>query len=242
MDVRNVGVVITGGSRGLGAELAKELARRGARLALVARGEAKLNEVVEELRAAGGDAHAIVADVADKDQVYAIAGIAGSLLGSIDVVVHDASTLGPVPLRTLLETECEDLADVLETNLVGPFRLTKAFVGPMVLRGRGGLVLHMSSDAAVNGYPGWGAYGASKAALDHLARIWAAELADTGVRFLAVDPGDMDTEMHAAALPEADPSTLARPEDVARRIADLIANDDVATGSRVEAVNLLAAR
>ena len=238
MEIRGRGVLLTGGSRGLGRALAHELARRGARLALVARGEEDLQAVVATIRAEGGDAHAIVADVGDKESVYEITGIAASVLGDIDVVVHDASTLGPVPLRTLLETECEDLARVLEVNLLGPFRLTKALVGPMLLRGGDGAVVHLSSDAAVSAYPGWGAYSASKAALDHLARIWAAELADTGVRFLAIDPGDMDTAMHAAAIPEADPATLARPEDVARTIADLLADPALASGARVEAASV----
>jgi NAD(P)-dependent dehydrogenase (short-subunit alcohol dehydrogenase family) len=122
-----------------------------------------------------------------------------------------------VPLRLLLDTECEDLTQALAVNLVGPFRLTKAVAGPMVLRG-GGTVLNVSSDAAVEAYERWGAYGASKAALDHLTRTWAAELADTGVRVLAVDPGEMRTRMHAQAIPEADPATLADPGRVARAI------------------------
>src|SRR5439155_17254231 len=135
-------------------------------------------------------------------------GTAAALVGEVDVVVHDASTLGAVPLRLLADTACEDLEQVLAVNLVGPFRLTKALVGPMILRG-GGLVVHVSSDAAVNAYPHWGAYGASKAALDHMGRTWAAELGGTGVRFLAIDPGEMDTDMHAAAIPEADRALLA---------------------------------
>ncbi|MCA9625579.1 MAG: SDR family NAD(P)-dependent oxidoreductase, partial [Myxococcales bacterium] len=78
-------------------------------------------------------------------------------------------------------------------------------------------------DAAVEAYPSWGSYGSSKAALDHLTRIWGAELEAQGVRFVAFDPGEMDTAMHAAAIPDADPATLARPEDVARQLADLVA-------------------
>ena len=234
MDVRDRGVVITGASRGLGAELAKELARRGARVALVARGEASLGEVVDEIRAAGGEAHAIVADVGAKDDVYAIAGAAASLVGDVDVVVHNASTLGPVPLPLLADTACEDVERVLAVNVVGPFRLTKALVGPMLLRERG-LVVHVSSDAAVAAYPRWGAYGASKAALDQLARVWAAELEGTGVRFFGVDPGEMDTEMHAAAMPDADRSSLAGPAEVALRVAEMIADDSVPNGARLEA-------
>jgi NAD(P)-dependent dehydrogenase (short-subunit alcohol dehydrogenase family) len=147
--------------------------------------------------------------------------------------VHNASTLGPTPLRLLLDTECEDLEQVLQTNLVGPFRLTKIVAGAMALRGSG-LVVHISSDAAVAAYPRWGAYGVSKAALDHMNRLWAVELAGTGVRFVSVDPGEMDTEMHAAAMPEADREGLVRPAEVARWIVRRIADTGrIESGSRL---------
>jgi NAD(P)-dependent dehydrogenase (short-subunit alcohol dehydrogenase family) len=213
--------------------LALDLGRRGARLALVARGKDALERVVADVRSSGGEAHAIAADVGDKAAAYAIAGSAAALVGPIDVVVHNASRLGPTPLRLLGDTACEDLQAVFEVNVVGPFRLTKALVGPMALRGRG-LVVSLSSDAAVSAYPRWGPYGASKAAADHLSRIWAAELDGTGVRFISVDPGDMDTEMHASAVPDADRATLARPEDVAARIADMLEDETLANGARIE--------
>jgi NAD(P)-dependent dehydrogenase (short-subunit alcohol dehydrogenase family) len=233
MDLRHRGVLITGARRGLGAALALELGRRGARLALVARGKDALDRVVADVRSTGGEAHAITADVGDKDAVYAIAGAAAALVGAIEVVVHNASRLGPTPLRLLGDTPCEDLQAVFDVNVVGPFRLTKALVGPMALRRRG-LVVSLSSDAAVSAYPRWGAYGASKAAADHLSRIWAAELEGTGVRFIAVDPGDMDTEMHASALPDADRATLARPEGVAARLAGILEDETLANGARIE--------
>jgi NAD(P)-dependent dehydrogenase (short-subunit alcohol dehydrogenase family) len=116
-------------------------------------------------------------------------------------------------------------------NVLGPFRLGKTILGPMLLRGRG-LVVHVSSDAAVEPYPGWGLYGASKAAFDQLSRVWAAEVSGS-VRMFAVDPGEMDTAMHAAALPDADPKTLAAPLDVARAIAAMIADDSILTGARM---------
>ena len=173
-------------------------------MALVARGAADLERVVEDIRRAGGEAHAIVADVGDKKAPHAIAGTAQALVGPVDVLVQAASTLGNVPLRPLLDTDCEALALALEVNVVGPFRLAKLLVAPMVLRGRG-LVVHITSDASVAAYANWGAYGASKAALDHLGRIWGAELEGRGVRVVTVDPGEMDTVMHADAIPEADP-------------------------------------
>lgn len=241
MDLHGTGVVITGASRGLGAALARALARAGARLALVARGETALDAVAAAIAAEGGEAHALPADVADKDATYALAGAASALLGDIDVVVHNAGTLGPVPLRLLADTDCEDLERALAVNLVGPFRLTKALVGPMLLRGRG-LVVHITSDAATAAYPTWGAYGVSKAAHDHLARCWAAELAGTGVRFLSIDPGEMDTAMHAAAVPEADRAALAKPEAAARAIAALLADASIPSGTRIEAAAWSVAR
>ena len=214
-------VVITGGSRGLGRALGVALAGAGARVVLVARHAEPLRAAVDEIWGAGGAAHGVVADVADIDAAAAIAGQAAALAGPVDVLVNNASTLGPVPLRLLLDTDCEDLERALAVNLVGPFRLTKAIAGSMVLRGAGTIV-NITSDAATQPYPTWGAYGASKAALEQLGRIWAAELEGTGVRVLTVDPGEMDTDMHAAAMPEADRSTLARPEEAAARILGLV--------------------
>jgi NAD(P)-dependent dehydrogenase (short-subunit alcohol dehydrogenase family) len=226
--------LVTGASRGLGAALAHELASRGVKLALVARNQGSLEEVAAAIRQKGGVAYALPADVADKTAVHPLAGAAAALLGPIDILVHNASDLGPTPLRLLLDTDCEDLGRVLETNLVGPFRLTKIVAGSMALR-RTGVIVHVSSDAAVAAYPRWGAYSVSKAASDHLARIWAAELGGLGVRSLAVDPGEMDTEMHAQAIPDADRTTLADPAAVARQIADIIEAESIPNGSRVEA-------
>jgi NAD(P)-dependent dehydrogenase (short-subunit alcohol dehydrogenase family) len=238
MELRGRGVIVTGGSRGLGAALGAALASRGARVVLVARDEAPLREAAEAICARGGEAHALAEDVGDKSAIHRIAGAAAALVGPIDLLVHNASTLGPVPLRLLLDTDCEDLERALAVNLVGPFRLSKALAGPMVLRGRG-VVVHVSSDAATNAYPRWGAYGVSKAALDHLNRIWAAELAGTGVRFVSVDPGEMNTRMHADAIPDADPATLADPARVASRIVALVEREHLGpSGARVEASSL----
>jgi NAD(P)-dependent dehydrogenase (short-subunit alcohol dehydrogenase family) len=125
------------------------------------------------------------------------------------------------------DTECEDFERALVTNVLGPFRLTKALLGSLAASaraGRGSVVLNISSDAAVNAYARWGAYGSSKAALAHLTRTWNEEMAAQGVKFLALDPGDMDTPMHAAAVPDADRETLKQPGAAAREIADAIAD------------------
>jgi NAD(P)-dependent dehydrogenase (short-subunit alcohol dehydrogenase family) len=240
MDLKGKSALVTGASRGLGRALATTLAEAGARVVLVARSEPELLQASEAIVAAGGEAHALPFDVSRKQDVYPLVGAAAALVGPIDVLIHNASSLGPTPLRLLLDTECEDLSHVLETNLIGPFRLSKAIAGSMALR-RTGTILHISSDASVNAYERWGAYSVSKAALDHLARLWAAELAERGVRVLSVDPGEMDTSMHRAALPQADPATLADPTHVARRIIELLQDDELASGARVEAQSWRAA-
>src|SRR5690349_12122732 len=162
MKIQGQGALITGASRGLGRALAEALAARGAKVALVARDARPLEDVVATIRAQRGTAHPIAGDVSAKDAVHRIAGQAQGLVGEIGIAIHNASSLGPTPLRLLLDTECEDLAAVLETNLVGPFRLTKILAGAMALRGSGTIV-HISSDAAVEAYPRWGAYSIAKA-------------------------------------------------------------------------------
>jgi len=134
--------------------------------------------------------------------------------------------LGPLPLALLADTECKDFERALATNVLGPFRLTKALLGALASSARegcGAVVVNISSDAAINAYPHWGAYGASKAALHHLSRIWNEELTAEGIRVLSIDPGDMDTPLHAAAVPDADRSTLKRPDAAAHEVADIIA-------------------
>jgi NAD(P)-dependent dehydrogenase (short-subunit alcohol dehydrogenase family) len=216
---RPLRVAVTGGTSGLGLALVREFRARGAQVAFVARGRDRVEHLARE------GAHGIVGDVSAKEDIHPIAIQIVGELGGLDVLVNNASDLGPTPLTVLADTDCEDLERALATNLVGPFRLTKALLGALfaAARERGGaVVVNVSSDAAVNTYPTWGAYSASKAALRHMSEIWNAELADAGVRILSPDPGDMDTPLHAAAVPDADPATLKRPEDSAREIADLI--------------------
>jgi NAD(P)-dependent dehydrogenase (short-subunit alcohol dehydrogenase family) len=239
-----VRIAITGGTSGLGLALVGELTRRGARVAFVAR----TRERVDEVARAHPNAYGIVGDVASKEEIYPIALQILGGLGGLDVLVNNASSLGPVPLALLADTECEDLELALATNVLGPFRLTKALLGALAASAREGLprlsagsakagsvVVNISSDAAINAYPQWGAYGASKAALHHLTRIWDEELAPQGVHFLSLDPGDMDTPLHALAVPDADPSTLKRPEAAAREIADAIAVRRGADGASTSA-------
>jgi NAD(P)-dependent dehydrogenase (short-subunit alcohol dehydrogenase family) len=214
-------VAITGGTSGLGLALVRELRRRGAQVAFVARGR----EGVELVARENPGTHGIVGDVSKKEEIHPIALQIAGELGGLDVLVNNASDLGPVPLALLGDTECEDLERALATNLLGPFRLTKALLGALASaarEGRGGVVVNVSSDAAVQAYPGWGAYGASKAGLRHMTNIWQVELEAGGIRFLSPDPGDMDTPLHALAVPDADRASLKRPEAAARELADAI--------------------
>ncbi|NUP09641.1 MAG: SDR family oxidoreductase [Polyangiaceae bacterium] len=228
--------LVTGASKGLGRALSGELASRGVKVVMVARGRAELELAAAEVRERGGPAPVpLVYDVGDKAAIHPLAGLAADLAGDVDILVHNASDLGPVPMPLLMDLDCEDLSRVFEVNVVGPFRLTKAVGGSMALRKRG-TILFVSSDAAVNAYPGWGAYSSSKAAADHLAKVFAAELEIHGVRVLSVDPTDMDTEMHRRALPDSDPASLARPETIAKAFVKILEDPERArTGSRVSA-------
>ena len=154
--------------------------------------------------------------------------------------MNNASTLGVTPLQLLLDTDCETFESVLQTNLIGPFRLTKAALPSLLLNGEG-TVVNISSDAAVNGYAKWGAYGVSKAGLDQLSRVWSAELAEHGVRFVSIDPGDMNTPMHAAAIPDADFASLKNPRTAALELLEFLsdrASDQTSTRASDRASDL----
>ena len=217
--LQDLRVAVTGGTSGLGLALVRALHAQGARVAFVARDAGRVQRVAAEL----AGTHGIVGDIASKTDTHRIALQINAALGGLDVLVNNASSLGPVPLALLADTECEELEAALAANLVGPFRLTKALLGSLAASARErsravALVVNISSDAAVTPYAGWGAYGASKAALLHLSRIWNEELAEHGVRVVSFDPGDMDTPLHALAVPDADPAGLKRPADSAREL------------------------
>ncbi|HEY7185799.1 MAG TPA: SDR family oxidoreductase [Vicinamibacterales bacterium] len=221
-EIRGLRVAITGGTSGLGRALVRHLLAAGAHVAFVARGR----EGVERVRREQPQSHGIVGDVSLKEDIHPIAIQVLATLGGLDVLVNNASSLGPVPLAPLADTDCEDLERALATNVVGPFRLTKALLGALAAsarEGRAPLVVNISSDAAITAYPNWGAYGASKAALHHLSRIWNEELSAEGIRMISIDPGDMDTPLHAIALPDADRSQLKSPETAASEVVRLIA-------------------
>ena len=216
-DLAGMRIAITGGTSGLGLALVREWSARGAVVAFVARTPSIVDRIAREIPGAVG----IVGDVSKKSDIHPIALQILGCLGGLDVLVNNASSLGPVPLALLADTACEDFEMALATNLLGPFRLTRALLGALrasAAEGRGAVVLNVSSDAACTPYSHWGAYGASKAALHHMSAIWRDELRDEGVAVLSLDPGDMDTPLHALAIPNADPSTLEKPERSAREL------------------------
>jgi NAD(P)-dependent dehydrogenase (short-subunit alcohol dehydrogenase family) len=208
--------VITGASQGLGAALASELDRRGWALVLDARDAARLVESAHGL----AHAHPIPGDVTDAGHRAALVDRAKEL-GGASLLVNNASTLGSSPQPTVADLAPKVLDDVLRTNLHAPVELIRALLPQ--LRANGGTVLNVSSDAAVEGYPGWGAYGASKAALDQVSRVLAAE--EPHLRVYAVDPGDMRTQMHQDAFPGEDISDRPPPEDVVPNLVALLASD-----------------
>jgi NAD(P)-dependent dehydrogenase (short-subunit alcohol dehydrogenase family) len=219
-DLRGLRVAVTGGTSGLGLALVRSLTARTARVAFIGRRSGPVERLARETGACG-----IVGDLGRKEDIHPMAIEIAWSLGGLDVLINNASSLGPAPLKLLADTECEELQEALAVNVVGPFRLTKALFGALAAsarEGRGAVVVNISSDAAVNAYPSWGAYGAAKAALRHMTAIWAEEAKDEGVRFLSIDPGDMDTPLHALAVPDADPATLKRPEGAAREIIALM--------------------
>jgi NAD(P)-dependent dehydrogenase (short-subunit alcohol dehydrogenase family) len=196
--------------------LVRNLTDRGAGVAFVGRRSELVERLPREIGACG-----IIGDLGRKEDIHPMAIEIAWSLGGLDALVNNASSLWSAPLKLLADTECEELQEALAVNVLGPFRLTKALFGALTAsarEGRGAVVINISSDAAVNAYPGWGAYGAAKAALRHMTAIWAEEARDEGVRFLSLDPGDMDTPLHAVAVRDADPTTLKRPEDAAREI------------------------
>jgi len=213
--------LITGASLGLGRALAAALSERGWRLVVDGRDPDRLAAAVAALPHPEG-VTAIPGDVADPDHRAALAEAVGPTL---DLLVNNASDLGPSPLPPLARLRPDELLRVLAVNTVAPLALVQLTL-PELERAHG-RVLDVSSDAAVEAYPGWGGYGASKAALDQLSAVLAVE--HPALRIYAVDPGDMNTAMHRAAEPGEDLSGLPSPESVVPALLRLV-DDDLPSG------------
>jgi NAD(P)-dependent dehydrogenase (short-subunit alcohol dehydrogenase family) len=207
--------LITGASEGFGRALARELAARDWRLVLTARRAEPLHAVATDLPTA----LAVAGDVTDAAHRADLAAAVREI-GELHLLVNNASTLGPSPLPGLRDYPLDELRRVYDTNVLAPLALLQTMLPALEVAG--GVVVNLSSDAAVEAYPGWGGYGSSKAALDQLSAVLAAELPD--LRIYAFDPGDMRTAMHQLAFPGEDISDRPEPETVAPALLRLIAS------------------
>ena len=207
--------VVTGGSAGLGKALARALAAQGWEVVIDGRDGARLEEAAAEI---GDGCRPVVGDVTDPRHRERLAHQVRELGGRLDVLVNNASTLGPTPLQPLADLGAEALHDIWLTNAAAPLALTQALLP--ALRAAGGVLLNVSSDAAVEHYETWGGYAASKAALDHLTLTLGAE--NPWLAAYAVDPGDMRTAMHQAAFPGEDISDRPLPETVVPHLLALL--------------------
>ncbi len=208
--------LITGSSRGLGRALARTLAARGWTLVLDARGSPDLDGVAREL-AGWTRVVAVAGDVADPEHRAALAAAVDGL-GDLDLLVNNASALGPSPMPALADFPLAELARVYEVNVLAPLGLIQLLL-PALTRA-GGRIVDVSSDAAVEPYPGWGGYGSAKAALDQLTAVLAAERPD--LRVYGFDPGDMRTDLHQQAFPGEDISDRPEPETVVPALLRLV--------------------
>jgi len=209
-------ILITGASQGLGRQLALDFAREGAAaLALCARHSQALDKVRHELMVVAPDIKVVLieADLGrplDIERLFAIT--LHEFQGRLDVLVNNASMLGPSPMPYLLDYPLEEFQAVLNSNLIGPFLAIRKALPAMIEQG--GSIINVTSDAGIVGYAGWGAYGISKFGLEGMSQTWAAELEESKVRVNLVDPGSMNTAMHRAAEPDEDPSQWADPAGV----------------------------
>jgi NAD(P)-dependent dehydrogenase (short-subunit alcohol dehydrogenase family) len=193
--------IVTGASRGLGLALTGALASRGWQLAVDARGGEALDDAVAAL----GGVTALPGDVADPEHRRALVAAAGD---RVDLLVSNASVLGPSPRPLLADYPLDELRRVYEVNVLAPLALVQVALPRLA---PGAAILNITSDAAVEPYEGWGGYGSSKAALDQLTAILGAELPE--LRVYAVDPGDMRTQLQQEAFPGEDISDRLPPEE-----------------------------
>ncbi|HEV3157768.1 MAG TPA: SDR family NAD(P)-dependent oxidoreductase [Candidatus Baltobacteraceae bacterium] len=216
--------LVTGGSKGLGKAVARRLLECELSVIIDGRDPIQLEDARREL-APVGNLVAIAGDVADINHVRALIAAAHAF-GRLDLIVNNASTLGETPLPRVEELSESTLARIFQINVFAPLCIIRLALPLLRRSGDRATIVNVSSDAAVEAYSGWGGYGASKAALEHLSRVLSVELDGSHVRVLVVDPGDMNTDMHRAAVPDADFSTLADPNQVARALLDAVATTD----------------
>lgn len=235
MRLQDTVVLITGSSKGLGRALAHAYADAGARVVINARGADALESTKRELDAKSAQVLAVVADATQPGEIARLVQAAQERFGRIDVLINNAGILGPSPRPNMLDFASADLAEIFRANVIGPVQVTQAVL-PLMLAQGSGAIINVTSDAGQTGFPGWGGYGAAKAALELITESWATELEGTGVRVNAVNPGDLQTDMHQLAFPGEDISDRLDPftvTDVFIWLASDAARD--ITGQRFDA-------
>jgi NAD(P)-dependent dehydrogenase (short-subunit alcohol dehydrogenase family) len=212
--------IVTGGSRGLGKALAFELLGKGLVVIIDGRDAEDLERTWRELEQAG-EVVAIAGDVADPAHAHALIA-AADRLGRLDLLVNNASTLGKTPLPRIDQLDRETFDALFAVNVFAPIHLAQHAL-KLMARSEVATIVNLTSDAGVEAYETWGGYGATKAALEHVSRVLAAELDGSSTRVLVFDPGDMNTAMHRDAIPDADPSELRDPAESARALLRAVA-------------------
>jgi NAD(P)-dependent dehydrogenase (short-subunit alcohol dehydrogenase family) len=225
--------LITGGSRGIGRAIAATYAQEGAAVFICARGGNDLRQAVEDIRGAGGEVHGCIGDVGDPAQAKAIVQAALEQFGQVDVLVNNASSLGP--RVSIAEYPVSIWENVVRVNLTGAFLMIQEALRAMIPR-RQGSVINVSSGVGRVGKARWGAYAASKFGVEGLTQVLADEVHEFGVRANSVNPGPTRTEMRALAYPGEDPLTLPTPDHVAPVFVYLASDDSAAvTGQSFDA-------
>jgi len=220
--------LVTGASRGIGAAVAVELARRGAHPVLIARTQGGLEETDDAIRAVGGQATLLPFDLRQGEKIDTIGPSIHARFGRLDILVHNAGVLGT--LTPVAHIQPRDFSETLAVNFAAAWRLIRT-CDALLRASDAGRAVFLTTGRVARPKAYWGMYGASKAALEHLVRTWAAELVTTKARAALVDPGIVRTHMRAQAMPGEDPSTLPPPEQVAPAIVDLCAPASQENGS-----------
>ena len=225
--------LVTGGSRGIGKAIAAVYAREGAKVFICGRDEGDIERAVQEIRGNGGEIHGAAGDIGKADDARRIAAAVLGRFGRVDVVVNNASLLGPrVPI---VEYPFSAWQDVMRVNVDGLFLITQQVLSTMIPR-RQGSIINVSSGVGRVGRARWGAYSVSKFALEGFSQTLAEELRDTGIRVNSINPGPTRTGMRAAAYPDEDPKTLPRPEEITKAFVYLASDDSIGiTGKSFEA-------
>lgn len=223
--------LVTGAGRGLGRAVALALAAQGDHVLLISRTQGALESVYDEITTAGGEATGVPLDMTDYAAIDRLGAVVAERWGRLDVLVANAAILGT--LTPVAHIKPETLADTLAVNFTANARLIRTFE-PLLLASEAGRAIFLTSSVADSARPFWGAYAASKAALNTLVRCWAGEQTDSALRINLLSPGAMRTAMRAQAMPGEDPDTLPRPEDVAPLVVKMAAPDWAETGQLID--------